>query len=643
MPPTLTKDGDTLAIDLSTCRGPEFKDVLDKVRDLPSRTYDPDTKLWRVPGDDVAIAQRVVFSLQPIMDDKLKEWIRTSSESASTQLTTTLPDDVDDLEIPWAYSRTSWQPESIWVAGEEEPFNGLMKHQRPVVDLAADCAKLLICDDMGGGKTATAISAVAEWKTRNPLPDGTEPKGPKLVICPNSVKGSWENEIELWLGTDEDYDVIDGSPKTRTNKLTKVIQANAWAIVNWEQIRVKQIEQQLKNGGKRKVWVMRDPLFEEAPWLSVIADEIHRAKNRKTLWTRGLWRVRADEGIMLGLTGTPLMNEPAELWSILRWLWPHDYHERGANFAPTARAYWTFFEEYVEYIEGYFGKLITGVKNPDGLRFELTGRVVRRTKRQMKLGTKGKRRIPVPVTLNPKQRKLYDEAETAMWLRVEQEIAEGSEEAKRFAQAAIDNPALLYKMANGASRTVRLRQIIETPATLGGEDDSAVLDAMEDHVVDSRPEQWIVFTEFKPTTACAVERLRAQGLKAEAYTGDVLPEERRKLGKLFQDGELDVLVGTIMAMGEGITLTAGYNQFWVSRGWIPAKNEQAEDRMDRIGQTKQVLVWIAQPKDTVAVSKVEPTNRLKEAIVRTILPTDEIEEGAPNNEPADPTPSTCSA
>ena len=632
MPPTLTKDGDLLAVDLSTCRGIEFRDTLDKVRSITGRTYDPENKLWMLPGDDVRIAQEAVFKLQPLMDDKLKEWVRSAGEAAQAELTTTLPDDVDDLQIPWAYGRASWQPESIIVAGEEEPFNGLMKHQRPVVGLAHKQGKLLLCDDMGGGKTGTAISYIEEWKLTHPLPDGTEPKGPKLVICPNSVKGSWENEIELWLGTDEDYVVVDGAPKTRTNKLEAAVEADAWAIVNWEQLRVKQIEQKLKNGGKRKVWVLREPLFEEVTWLSIIADEIHRAKNRKSLQTRGLWRIRADEGVMLGLTGTPLMNEPSELWSLLRWLWPHDYHERGANFSPGARAYWTFFEEYVEYIEGYFGKVITGVKNPDALRYELSGRVVRRTKRQMKLGTKGKRRIPVPVTLNPKQRKLYDEAEQAMWLRVEQEVAEGNEEAKRFAQAAIENPALLYRMSNGASRTVRLRQIIETPATLGGEDDSATLDACVDHILDSRPEQWIVFTEFKPTTECLVERLAKHDIKAAAYHGDVLPEDRRKLGKLFQEGELDVLVGTIKAMGEGITLTAGFNQFWISRDWTPDRNEQGEDRMDRIGQTKQVLVWIAEPKDTVAVSKVAPTNRLKEGIVRTVLPKDVIEEGAPDNE-----------
>jgi SNF2 family DNA or RNA helicase len=463
--------------------------------------------------------------------------------------------------------------------------------------------------------------------------------------------------------------------------LIQGIKDDAWVIVNWEQIRAqkKLIEIPRRNGSvtKKKMWLMKEPLFEvphaalldlslddldwkaveqltkqvsdakkartlgkdfpTAPeplqWLAVIGDEIHRAKNRNSQQSRGLLRCRADDGIMLGLSGTPMMNEPAELWAILAWLWPDDYHERGTNYAPGARAYWTFFEEYVEYDEGYFGKVITGVKNPDALRFELSGRIIRRTKRMMKLGTKGVRRIPVTTPLNPKQRKLYEEAETALWLEIEQAIEQGDKSAESFAKAAVDGDATrMMKVPNGAARTVRLRQIIETPACLGAEDDSGVLDAFIDKFMDSRPEPWIVFTEFRETCNVLVDRLtalstKAKPIRAEAYHGDIDPERRRELGKLFQAGEIDVLVGTMKSMREGITLTAGFNQFWVSRDWVPDNNEQGEGRMDRIGQTKQVLAWIAQPPDTVAVSKVAPTNRVKERIVRTILPKDKIEEG----------------
>lgn len=664
MPGKVTRNEDVIEVSFAGYRGPDFMDLVAKVKSLPGRRYDPDRKVWQIPGDDPDAAWRLVHMIQPEVEPALDEWIKTSRIKTEETMTTPLPDDAE-LEIPWATRRASWQPEYIEVAGSREPFNGLMKHQRPAVDIAAEKRKLLLCDDMGGGKTAVAVSSIAESQLR----DHVIPAGPKLIICPNSVKGTWQREIPMWLGEDQPFQVIDStSIKTRHNQLVGAILNNAWVIVNWEQIRAKNEKVEiLRKGGRttsKKVEWMKQPLFE-FPWLAkldiahdeidyvsvherlntpldkpigvdpgflsweaVVADEIHRAKNRKSQQAKGLWRCRADDGLMLGLSGTPLMNDPSELWSILRWLWPHDYHERGANFSPGARAYWSFFEEYVEYDEGYFGKVITGVRNPDALRFELQGRLVRRTRRMMRLGTKGVRRIPVPLKLNSKQGKLYKEAEKAMWLEVEQAVKEGDEGAIRFAAAASEgNVTKMMRLPNGAARTVRLRQIMETPANLGGEDDSAVLDACVELVMDSRPNQWIVFTEFKPTTECLAERMRKQKLIAETYHGDKTPQERKELEDRYQRGEIDVLIGTMKAMREGVTLTAGFNQFWVSRDWVPDNNEQGESRQDRIGQTKQVLAWIAQPEDTVAVSKVEPINRLKEAIVRTVLPKDEIEEG----------------
>jgi SNF2 family DNA or RNA helicase len=629
LPARLTRNGDAFELDLRPCRRGtnEFDDALTKIRQLPGRNYNPDTKIWSVPAEG-DIGHQILHSIQPDADDDVVEWIRAARRRASAELTTPLPEDAD-LMIPWSRGRAAWQPEFIEIAGSKEPFNGLLKHQRPAVDLAAHVRKLLICDDMGGGKTGTALSAIAEYILRNPLPNGDERVGPKLIVCPNSVKGTWQNEIEMWLGTNEPYQIIDStSVKGRHDQLVGAIADNAYCVVNWEQLRLKREERKLKDGGKKKVWTMKEPLFESTPWLAVVADEIHRAKNRKSLQSRGLRRVRADDGIMLGLSGTPLMNDPSELWAILAWLWPNDYHERGAAHSPGARAYWTFYEEYVDYTEGYFGKEIIGVKNPDALRFELSQRLVRRTKDQMQLGLEPKRRIPVPLELNKKQRKLYDKAEEELWLEVEQQIKGGDKDAKRFAEGAVkgEDAMKLYRLPNGAARTVRLRQIIETPACLGGPDDSAILDDVVERVMDSRPNQWVVFTEFKPTVNCLVERLRKKGLAAEAYHGDIDPEERRVLGKRFQAGELDVLVGTQKAMREGVTLTAAFNQYWCSRDWVPDNNEQGEDRQHRIGQQQQVLIWIAQPRNTVATGKVEPTNRRKEAIVRAVLPKDEIHE-----------------
>lgn len=613
--PLLTRKEDTLFLNLSPLRGmPEFTDALAKVKDIPGANFDWDTKLWKLPAEP-DVAERVMHSMEATAEPEVIEWARSARQKITEELTTPIGREAN-LEIAWAFHRAAHQPRSISIGGEEYPFDGLMEHQRPVVEMAATKRKLIIADDMGLGKSGMVVSALEEYRLRNRSEMGELPNGPKLIIAPNSVKGSWARELKLWMGEDVVYTLVEGAVAKREQQIREAIQNNAWVIVNWEQVRITSEKRKLKNGGTKTVKVMKQPLFEKTPWLAVVADEVHRAKNRKSQQTQGLWRTRSDDGLMLALSGTPLMNSPDELWAILRWLWPKEY-----------TSYWRFYEKYVDYYETYFGKIITGVKNPDALRFELKDRLVRRTQGQV-LDLPGKGRVRVPIELHPKQAKLYKEAEKALWLEVEKAVEEGDKGAEKFAAlAASGAPASeLLRMQNGASRLVRLRQIIETPATLGGTDDSGVLDACVDHVLDSRPEQWVVFCEFQITCDVLVERLRKQKLTAEVYNGSIDPKVRTELEDRFQKGEIDVLVGTIDAMYQGITLTAGSRQFWVSRDWTPAKNEQGEDRQNRIGQTKRVQVFIAQPNNTVATDKVEPTNRLKERIVKTVLAKDHIEE-----------------
>lgn len=638
MPVTLSRDGeDFLAVDLRTCRGGEFKEALDKVRDIPGRKYDPERKLWLLPAE-AAVAQKAIVALSPIINDtELETWIKDAAAEATAELATKLPDDVE-LAIPWATDRAPWQPQELSLGEERTPFKGLMKHQRPVVDLAAQQKRLLICDDQGLGKCAMSLSGFAEYVLRDSSNTGSvenassfrsvaihpEYQKPKLVVCPNSVKGTWEREIKMWLG--EEAAVIEGSnAKARQRRLEEAIDNNCWVIVNWEQLQIQKKKIKLRNGGTKTTKEMKQPLFEKTEWGAVIGDEVHRAKNRKALTSQGLWRVTAP--FMAGLSGTPLMNDPSELWSVLRWLWPNDYHEAGRRHSPAARAFWAFYDEYVDYTEGYFGKEVNGVRNPDALRLELKDRLVRRTKGQV-LDLPPKHRIYVPLTLNTKQAKLYADAEKAMWLEIEQEAKQGDTDAQRFIKKAAEGASReeLLKIPNGAARTVRLRQIIESPALLGGPDDSAVLDSCVDKIMDSRPEQWIVFTEFRETTNLLKERLRKKKLKAETFTGEVDSHERGELEQRFQDGDVDVLIGTIKAMNSGITLTAGNNQYWVSRDWVPAINEQGEDRQHRISQTDTVSVFIAQPDNTVAVSKITPTNKAKEHIVESVIEKDTIKE-----------------
>lgn len=622
MPPVLVKNGDSLEVDLSKCRrGAEFEEARERLQEMPTRRFDWDRKLWILPAEP-DVAERLVKGVGCKTSQDVLDWMSGAVRAQADDLATKLPDDVSGLLIEWAYRRAPWQPESV----NDTKVVGLTNYQRVAVDHMIRHRKVLLGDEMGLGKTLIALSTVEEYKLRNGIQ-----AGPVLIIAPASVKGSWLREIKRWLPEGTPVVVVDGkTPAKRHEQLSSGIEQNAYVICNWEQLRVKKEKRKRtirrKDGSTAErtdtVTVPKEPLFSTTEWLAVVADEVHRAKNRDAQQTQGLWLLKGQ--LMLGLTGTAVQNSPDELWSILAWLFPDDYHERGNAHRPGALAYWPFYMTFCDHYELYGRKMVVGVKNADQLRFRLKDRMVRRT--AAVLGLKGRKRFFYPVELLPYQRKLYDEATEKMWLQVQADAAAGDKTAQNVVQAILSGGNVL-QIPNGAARMVRQRQILETPALIGGEDKSAILDDLEDKFGDSKPDQWIFFCAFKGTCEIFRERLEKKfKINVGVYTGDVAPEDRTKLEDDFQVGRIDAMIGTIDAMREGITLTAAHEMGFVSRALVPAWNEQAEAREDRMGQQERVNVWIPQGLDTIADGTVQIINDRKEKIVKNIQPMDKIEE-----------------
>lgn len=607
--PKLTRvDGE---LHLSLSGADDFQGALNAVRAVSGRRWDPDSKLWKFEAKP-ATAERLLMTIKPTADASILAWVRASRAEREQELTTKLPNDASaPLFIPWS--------------------DKLYDYQRAFVEFAVAHPKLILGDDMGLGKSVQALSATAEFLIRAP---DLDIKLPRLVICPASAKGVWEREIKKWLGSNEPYQIVDATTaKKRDKQIASAIAEAGWVIVNWEQIRAqKKVTERTVTHRDGTVsteehteWVPKQSLFRDTNWLAVIADEAHRAKNRKAAQTRGLWMI--DAPIKLALTGTPLMNSPAELWTLLRWLYPEQYHEDGKRKGPEVQAFWSFHDEYCESYEGYKGsKVVIGVKNPDSLRFELKNRLIRRTKAE-KLNLPEKTREYIPLKMNPGQAKVYAEAESKFWLEIMQAIEEGDKGAAKFADQVIKGTKRIYEIPNGAARLVRMRQVLCTPALLGGEDDSAKMDAIVENIVDNSHQQHGVFTEFVRGANILVERLKAKGVEAEAFTGEVSDTALRTYYEdRFQQGKIDVLVGTLGAMRESITLHAANIAHYCERAWVPGWNEQSEDRFHRIGQVNPVTILIYECEDTVDTEKVRPTNQLKELIVSSVITKDKVRE-----------------
>lgn len=574
MPAKLSKTDDTLRLTLTGMSRADFGEALQRVKMIPGRRWNAEDKVWEFPAD-VQTAERLMHTLRPVPSAEVMRWVRQARVDRAEELATTLPDDASrQLGIGWA--------------------DKLYPYQRAAIEFMVDHPSCLLADDMGLGKTVQALSTAYEYGLTIGDPDFAE--RPRLIVCPNSVKGSWAREVEQW--TKLPSFVIDGkTAEKRRAQLKKYSQEpGASLIINWEKLRAK------RTGGKVE---MAEPLLKEIDWMAIIADEAHRAKNRKSQQTLGLWQL--DAPLKLALTGTPILNSPDEVWALLAWLRPEQYG-RGGKRLP----YWTFFDQYVDYYEGAYGRVITGVRNPDALRFELHDKLVRRTK-GMVLDLPPKTRRYIELDMPAKQRKLYDEAEKQMWIEIAKE--QGPEALEK---SIIDLP-------NGAARCTRLRQIASSPALLGGDDVSVKLDTAVELIADCG-RQVVVFSEFKGTCDLLNERLVKHKISSALITGDIPPEERTASVEKFQEGEIDVMICTLDAGGVGITLTAADTVIFLERDWTPAVNEQAEDRLHRIGQDTNVTVIILQAANSVDTDRVAPANELKSAIVGSVIQQDAVKE-----------------
>ena len=568
---SLKLEDDTLVLKLS---GPDFETDLKKAREITGRRYNPEHKTWEYPNDPDTLME-IAFTVEPELTSELRDRVKSARAEVTEELLTRLPDDAE-LSISWA--------------------DTLVGKQRAGVDFLAEHPHSILADEMGAGKTVQALSTVYEYILR----DGEIVPPVALVVCPNSVTGHWQRELNKWAKAESA--IITGGADERATEVTDALREGKWIIVNWEKLALM-------------------PELKKVKWNAIIADEAHRAKNRQAKRTKALWKLKAP--VQIAATGTPIMNDPGELWSLLKWLRPEQY-----------TSYWAFLANYAKTYSGFRGKqIVVGVKNADSLRFELSDKMVRRTKREIHAD------IPTPfppeineIEMRPKQAAVYQEALKEFWLEVVQEIpqiaqieqADEAEVRRKFADTLEREQGLdtvKYMIDNAAARTTRLRQIATSPALLGGPDESGKLDAVIEKIaIDSeegRP--FVAFCWYKATVDLVIARLEKHGIDARGFTGDTPPVERAKLAEAFQNEEFQVIVPTISTGGVGIDLYRSSDPMLVEEDWVPAINQQAIDRCDRKGQTASVQPHIFRSLDTVETGKLAPKLKLKTEIVQSIL------------------------
>jgi SNF2 family DNA or RNA helicase len=266
------------------------------------------------------------------------------------------------------------------------------------------------------------------------------------------------------------------------------------------------------------------------------------------------------------MTGTPLMNTPLDLYIILKWL-GYEHHS------------FYQFKNYYAVMGGYGGYQVVGYKHLDELQEQLDGIMIRRLKEDV-LDLPEKVYIDEYVDMTPKQKLIYEEVTAAIKMNIDQ----------------------ISIAPNPLAELIRMRQATGYPGILSSSiDESAKLDRMEELVEDARQNdrQIVIFSNWTQITNAVYERLNSKYLFVEQLTGETKDVDRDWIVQRFQIGEIKILIGSIGAMGTGLTLTAGTVEIFVDEPWNRALKEQAEDRCHRIGQNSNVTIHTIMCKNTI--------------------------------------------
>jgi SNF2 family DNA or RNA helicase len=434
-----------------------------------------------------------------------------------------------------------------------------------------------LADDMGLGKTIQLIAFLLHLKEKNAL------EAPTLLVCPTSVLGNWEREVKKFGPT---LKVLlhhgDGRPKGKA--FARAVQGRDLVITSYALIH-------------------RDlPDLQSVSWQNVVLDEAQNIKNPDAKQSQAARQLEAP--FRIALTGTPVENRLTELWSIMDFLNPGYLGPK--NFFQ--RRFATPIERY-----GDTDSLKT-------LRSLVQPFILRRLKtdRDIIQDLPDKQEMTVFCGLTAEQAALYQNV-------VEQSLAQ-IEEAEGIQRKGIilallvklkqicNHPALFLKESGdsnqetgargeGSSARSKLKtqnselktQNSELKTQNSFDRRSGKLQRLEEMLeeVVLEGDRALIFTQFAEWGKLLKAHLERQlGQEVLFLYGSTPKKQREEMVDRFQhDPQAPrIFILSLKAGGVGLNLTRANHVFHFDRWWNPAVENQATDRVFRIGQTRNVQV-----------------------------------------------------
>lgn len=426
----------------------------------------------------------------------------------------------------------------------------------------------LLTDEMGTGKTVQAAVALRDLQAAGRL------DGPVLIVCPNSVKPVWHHHIQEWAPNLNPF-IVGGGMALRRTALKRLddpeLALGAVCIINWESLRIH--SRLAPYSSIRLSEKEKTPGELNRHWGAIVADEAHRAKDPKSKQTRALWAASSKASHRWALTGTPIAKQPDDLWSLLHFILPQEWPSKS-----------TFIDRYCLSTFGIWGGMrVTGL-NPatePELRKTLDVRMLRRLKEEVLPDLPAKVYEERLITLTPKEQKAYDLMEEELILELEsgdQVIAwNGLARMTRLLQLASGSMCAIEQTAAEAEdpEAVQKFRLCEP---------SSKLDELMALLEDLGDEPVVVAAVSRQLIEMAEARLTKAGITFGSVHGNVTADQRQRNVDDFQNGRKRVMLLTVAAGGEGITLHKASTIIFLQRPWSMIQNKQAEDRIHRIGQ-----------------------------------------------------------
>lgn len=453
----------------------------------------------------------------------------------------------------------------------------------------------ILADDMGLGKTVQALALLAHAIEEHSTTAPSEPFAPFLVVAPTSVISNWAAEAERFL-PEAKVVTITETTAGKTPLAERVAGAHM-VLTSYTLLRMDEDAYVSYAAG---LGSDEGPGGETPGWGALLLDEAQFVKNTGTR----AWSIaRAMPArTKIAMTGTPIENNLMELWALLAIV--------ADGLFPSARAFRDLYARPAESGEDSAHAAATTAR----LRQRIRPLMLRRTKELVAAELPAKNDVRVNLPLSPGHRRIYD----THLQRERQKVLGLLEDMDKNRFTIFQSLTLLRRLALDAA-------LIDPDAYEG------VTSAKREYLVERLPEllagghRVLVFSQFTGYLKSIARALGEKGIDHLYLDGST--RNRAEVIEAFRSGAAPVFLISLKAGGFGLNLTEADHVFIMDPWWNPAAEQQAVDRIHRIGQEREVHVYRLVAEGTIE-EKVMQLKALKAALFDAVVGEGEFASAA---------------